>query len=120
VNLFQARRVDRNDSAGFVDDVSDGEILTRDGAVFVVIRHPQVEIDEGAGVVVFRDYKPGRAGGRRYGPTAPEAYRVPAPVVVIPMRKTMRIPVRHGDRPFSNARISVDVDESVRATACSN
>jgi hypothetical protein len=61
-----------------------------------MIRDPQVEIDEGAGVVVFRDYKPDRACGRRYGPTTSEAYRVPAPVVVIPMPKAMRIPVRHG------------------------
>jgi hypothetical protein len=64
--------------------------------VFVVIRHLQVEIDWGAGVVVFRNYKPDSAGGRRCGPTALEAYRVPAPVVVTPMRKAMRIPVRHG------------------------
>ena len=96
MDLFPARGVDRNDSAGFGDDVSDGEIVTRHRAVFVAIPHPQVEIDKGAGVAVFCNYKPGRADGRRHGPTASEAYRVPGPVVVIPMREGMRIPDRHG------------------------
>jgi hypothetical protein len=101
VDLFLLRRVDRDDSAGFGYDVSDGAILTRHGAVLVAILHPQVEIEEGAGVTAFRTRKPGGVGGSGYGSIASEAYRVPGAVAVIPMREDMRIPVRHGDGLFS-------------------
>jgi hypothetical protein len=112
-NLFPVRRVDRDDSAGFGYDVSDGEMLARDGAVFVAILHPQVEIDDGADVAAFHTWKRGGVGGSGYGSIAPEAYRIPGRVAVAPMGKGRRSSVRHRVRLFSTPgkdrpRTSVD------------
>lgn len=74
MNLCQLRRADRDDSASFGYDVSEGEILTRDGAVLAAIFDPQVEIDEGADVVTLRNWKPGWVGGIGYRSKASEAY----------------------------------------------
>ena len=87
VDLFPVRRVDRDDSASFGYDVSDGAILTRYGAVLVAILHKQVEIGEGADVAAFRNVKPVGVGGSGYGSMASETCRIPSPVVVIPMRE---------------------------------
>jgi hypothetical protein len=89
------RRVDRDDSARFGYDVSDGKIVTGHGTVLAATLHQQVEINEGAHVAALLDWKLKGVGGSGCSSTASEAYRIPGTVAVIPIYKATRIATRH-------------------------
>lgn len=49
------------------------------------IRHPGVQVEQGAGVVAFFVREPVLIGGGGYGPEAAEAYRITGSIVVMTM-----------------------------------
>jgi hypothetical protein len=103
VDLFPVRRVDRDDSASFGYDVSDGAILTRYGAVLVAILHKQVEIGEGADVAAFRNVKPVKLEVVATVLWHRRHVESQVPLWLFLCVKDMRIPVRHRGGDFSTA-----------------